>query len=149
MFSKSNLAEVLKENGYDGIIFNHWDRGIMISCFEPNQIKSATDNDGEYSLTNDNITMQIGGSIENLDMSLKNDKVSMDVPLLIRMLEYAKEDAKNDVELHKIAERLITLSQNKTLTMNDYEKIITKYRGGEQFCSTHQHPHLYVWSYQA
>lgn len=64
--------------------------------------------------------------------NLKNDKVTMDVPLLIRMLEYAKEDAKDDVELHKISERLITLSQNKTLTMDDYHKIISEYKNGGQ-----------------
>ena len=52
------------------------------------------------------------------------DAVSVDVPLLIRLLEYAREDAKTDMDLHNVAERLIALSKdNRTLTMNDYDSI--------------------------
>lgn len=53
------------------------------------------------------------------------DIVSVDVPLLIRLLEYAKEDAKSDMDLHHVAERLIALSDDgRTLTMQDYETIV-------------------------
>lgn len=56
------------------------------------------------------------------------DKVTIDVPLLIRIMEYAREDAKTDMDLHDVAERLIALSTNgNTLTMTDYESIV----GGE------------------
>lgn len=34
-----NMSEVLANHGYDGIQFNHWDKGEMITAFEPNQIK--------------------------------------------------------------------------------------------------------------
>lgn len=52
------------------------------------------------------------------------DTVSVDVPLLIRLLEYAREDAQTDMDLHHVAERMIELSQeDRTLTMNDYQKI--------------------------
>lgn len=52
------------------------------------------------------------------------DTVSVDVPLLIRLLEYAREDAKTDMDLHDVAERLIKLSQaGRTLTMHDYDNI--------------------------
>lgn len=52
------------------------------------------------------------------------DVVSVDVPLLIRLLEYAREDAKTDMDLHTVAERLIALSQEgATLTMQDYDTI--------------------------
>lgn len=54
------------------------------------------------------------------------DSVNMDVPLLIRMLEFAKEDAKDDIELHKAAEALIKLaSDGNTLDMNDYNNIVS------------------------
>jgi len=54
------------------------------------------------------------------------DVIMMDVPLLIRMLEYAREDAKTDMDLHFAAENLITLSKKgATLTMDDYDTIIT------------------------
>lgn len=53
------------------------------------------------------------------------DTVSLDIPLLIRLLEYAREDAKTDMDLHDVAERLITMSADgKTLSMNDYGTII-------------------------
>ena len=54
------------------------------------------------------------------------DVIMMDVPLLIRMLEYAREDAKTDMDLHFAAKNLIKLSKNgTTLTMDDYDTIIT------------------------
>lgn len=37
------MTKVLADNGYDGIIYDHWDRGKIIVAFEPNQIK-LTDN---------------------------------------------------------------------------------------------------------
>jgi hypothetical protein len=59
----------------------------------------------------------------NEDINLK-DSIRIDVPLLIRLLEYAREDAKTDLDLHDVAEKLITLSQTgRILTMNDYTKI--------------------------
>jgi hypothetical protein len=53
------------------------------------------------------------------------DAVTMDIPLLIRLLEYAKEDAKTDMDLHSVAERLTQLSKSATtLSMNDYNHIV-------------------------
>jgi hypothetical protein len=54
------------------------------------------------------------------------DTVSLDVPLLIRIMEYAKEDAQNDMDLHKVAENAIALSkEGKTLNMSDYSSIVS------------------------
>lgn len=58
-----------------------------------------------------------GGSL--IDSS---DTVSVDIPLLIRLMEYAREDAKTDMDLHVVAENAISL--NKTLTMKEYKKLI-------------------------
>jgi hypothetical protein len=53
------------------------------------------------------------------------DKVTMDVPLLIRIMEYSKEDAKSDMDLHKVAENLVEYSKSgKTLTMACYNEIV-------------------------
>ncbi len=53
------------------------------------------------------------------------DTVEMDVPLMIRLFEYAREDAKTDMDLHDVAERLIQLSaEGRTLTMSDYNAIV-------------------------
>ena len=51
------------------------------------------------------------------------DKITMDVPLFIRLLEFAREDAKTDMELHTLTENAIKLG-DKTLTMQDYDKIV-------------------------
>lgn len=53
------------------------------------------------------------------------DTVNMDIPLLIRLLEYAREDAKTDMDLHNVAEMLINLSQSgETLSMDQYDQIV-------------------------
>lgn len=55
----------------------------------------------------------------------KPDVVKMDIPLLIRLLEYAREDAKTDMDLHNVTEMLIELSENgDVLSMDNYDQII-------------------------
>lgn len=54
--------------------------------------------------------------------AVEPDNITMSVPLFIRCLEWAKEDAKNDVELHQMTER--ALMMGKLLTTDDYEKLI-------------------------
>lgn len=62
---------------------------------------------------------------EYLDEENAVDKVTMDVPLLIRIMEYSKEDAKSDMDLHKVAENLVEYSKSgKTLTMACYDEIV-------------------------
>ena len=53
------------------------------------------------------------------------DKITVDVPLFIRLLEYAREDAKDDMDLHRVAENAIELSRYAgTLGMIDYEAVV-------------------------
>ena len=53
------------------------------------------------------------------------DIISVDVPLFIRLLEYSREDAKTDMDLHDVAENIIRLSaEGKPLTMANYDDII-------------------------
>jgi len=53
------------------------------------------------------------------------DIVTLDVPLFIRMLEYAKEDAADDMDLHDVATKTIALSKQKgILSMEDYDALI-------------------------
>ena len=53
------------------------------------------------------------------------DAVKVDIPLLIRLLEYAKEDAPDDMALHALAEKLVAgCSRGKTLTMSDYDLLV-------------------------
>lgn len=53
------------------------------------------------------------------------DKITLDVPLFIRLLEYSREDAKTDMDLHDVAENIIKLSKkNKVLGMSNYSDIV-------------------------
>jgi hypothetical protein len=55
----------------------------------------------------------------------QRDTITVDVPLFIRLLEYAREDAQQDVDLHNVAEKAISLAASgKTLTMDDYTLIV-------------------------
>ena len=54
----------------------------------------------------------------------KKDTVTLDVPLLIRILELAREEIKGDVELHKVVERILSITNRGTLTMDDYDDIV-------------------------
>ena len=53
------------------------------------------------------------------------DTITVDVPLFIRLLEYAREDAKTDMDLHNVTEKAISASETgKTLTMADYDSLV-------------------------
>jgi len=55
----------------------------------------------------------------------KIDIITMDVPLFIRALEYAKEDAQEDMDLHDFAERAIAATKEQgILQMDDYDMLI-------------------------
>jgi len=56
--------------------------------------------------------------------SLKEDKqdiIQVTVPLFIKLMEWAREDAKSDIEVHEITERI--LKKNKILDSDDYASI--------------------------
>ena len=54
-----------------------------------------------------------------------SDTITMDAPLFIRVMEYAREDSKSDLNIHDIAENAIQASvDGETLTMKDYNTII-------------------------
>ena len=53
----------------------------------------------------------------------ETDHVSLDIPLLIRILEHVREGVDNDVEIHDIVERMVSIRQKGVLTMDDYEHI--------------------------
>jgi hypothetical protein len=56
------------------------------------------------------------------------DSITMDVPLFIRMLEFAREDASTDMDLHDVAEKATAMSaEGEILSMSNYEDIV----GGE------------------
>ena len=64
-------------------------------------------------------------NVEVIPEADATDTVSMDVPLLLRMMEYAREDAKTDLDLHDVAEKMIELSKHHDyLCMDNYNEIV-------------------------
>jgi len=58
-------------------------------------------------------------------MADRQDSVALDVPLLIRLMELAREDINDDAKLHDVATAIIKLSMGgRVLTMQDYEEIL-------------------------
>ena len=66
----------------------------------------------------------------------KMDVIMFDIPLLIRMLEYAREDAKTDMDLHKVVEKLIHIRKKGVLTMKDYT-FVTRLRESLELDENH------------
>ena len=53
------------------------------------------------------------------------DVLKISVPLMEKLLEEARENFKTDIDVHKMTERLISLSKTKpVLNASDFEKII-------------------------
>lgn len=49
----------------------------------------------------------------------------LNVPLMLRLLEYAREDANSDLDLHFLVENLVKLNNdNSYLAMKNYETIV-------------------------
>ena len=56
----------------------------------------------------------------------KKDMVCFDIPLLIRVLEFTREEMSSDIELHNMVERLINMRETCPLTMIEYDAITQK-----------------------
>lgn len=55
------------------------------------------------------------------------DVISVDVPLMLRLMEFAREDATSDKDLHFVAEHLVRYMQTNTLlTMKHYDMIVDR-----------------------
>lgn len=71
----------------------------------------------------------LGNSTQSVDEAEGNnppDIINVDVPMLLRVMEFAREDASSDVDLHKVAKRLTQLSADgRTVTIDDYNSIVS------------------------
>jgi len=51
----------------------------------------------------------------------------LNVPLMLRLLEYAREDANSDLDLHFLVENLVKLNNdNSYLAMKNYPDIVVE-----------------------
>jgi transcriptional regulator CtsR len=53
------------------------------------------------------------------------DIIKIDVPTFLRLLELAREEIRNDADLHDIAEIVTRLSKRDVITMKDYKIIVS------------------------
>jgi hypothetical protein len=127
----SSLTNKIKSSGFDWeeIQTGSEEGGVVyqISKKQTSEGKKS-DMDGDGDIDSKDYLLKRDAAIKKA-MAVKEetnpmDVVAMDVPLLIRMMEFAREDAKADLDLHNIAEKAIALSgEGRTLTMSDYETI--------------------------
>jgi hypothetical protein len=66
------------------------------------------------------------------------DIIKLDVPTFLRLLELAREDVKNDADLHDVAEIVTKMSQEGVVTMDRYNDILSfmKHQGKEDELDT-------------
>ena len=141
------ISELKKVEETNSILYNNWNRGLLFikDNFHEDldmrdidnlkfQIKQLTElyniistftkfdkNLEEINMKNITITSILKEIINPVD------KISVDVPLFIRLLEYAREDAKTDMDLHDLTENITKLSETgNILSMKDYASIIPK-----------------------
>lgn len=89
-----------------------------------NKVSIAKDTERERIVGGINRAKRRIGETEQINPT---DTITLDVPLFIRLMEYAREDAKTDMDLHNIATNAIEMcGEGKTLSMQDYEAIISK-----------------------
>jgi hypothetical protein len=55
------------------------------------------------------------------------DTLTMGIPLFIRMLEYAREEAQTDADLHHVTKKMMDMGGN--VTMDDYDEIMSVIKG--------------------
>jgi hypothetical protein len=52
------------------------------------------------------------------------DIIKLDVPTFLRLVELAREEVKNDTDLHDLAEIVTRISQKEVVTMKHYREIV-------------------------
>ena len=112
----------------------------VLAKYGPEKIMSAAEDEAEWvgdveEIGSSDVSISVKRVIQALEeqhgvaegVDNPTDVINVDVPMLIRVLEFAREDAQSDVDLHKVAERLIELSADgRTVTMDDYNAVVSE-----------------------
>jgi hypothetical protein len=70
--------------------------------------------------------MKLKDLLREREQLMTIDSIAMDIPLFLRALEFAREDAMDDIDLHKFTENAQVLMKTKSmLTMDDYKALIS------------------------
>jgi hypothetical protein len=71
----TDVSITLKENGFNGVLFKHWDRGVIINCFESNQVKLADGTNTTFDSNSDDIRFEQGGRTIAQTPAPKKDRI--------------------------------------------------------------------------
>lgn len=112
----------------------------ILAKYGPEKIMSAAQDEAEWVGDVDEIgSSDVSISVKRVIQALEQqqgvaeaeenprDVINVDVPMLLRVMEFAREDARSDVDLHKVAERLTQLSADgRTVTIDDYNSVVSE-----------------------
>lgn len=135
MMKLKKKAETVLSESYAGMTINQaHQKALESSAKEPNKkfhiarhpnsygYKIDHDFDEKHTLASYHGGKQVGGW-KNLSEGSQHDAISMSVPLFIRAMEWAREDAKDDIEIHKFAENAVARS-DVTLDSTNFEDLL-------------------------
>lgn len=63
-------------------------------------------------------------SLSSYGATKHGQTITLTMPLLIRLMEYAREDANSDLDLHHVAEKLARHSG--LIDMDDYDRLVKR-----------------------
>lgn len=100
-----------------------WASGIVVS--QSNAVSSALLKKITTNTVEEHFTQVSNLKPKQFGYENEEDVIKLNVPIMLRILEWAREDAQKDCDLHIIVERLIELSEEgDTLTMDDYPEVV-------------------------
>ena len=123
--TREQIIKEAKEQGYDSVLFNNVIDGPTVRqdvriVFNPNQIKSATDNVGTFSRTDDRIdyfetnnSEKVAESQEALDI-LKKEGITLDNSLIDKYLS----EVKTNNPYHQIFKQIVGILNNNNIPIN-------------------------------
>jgi len=99
-----------------------------IQMINVNTLRELLDELDSYNIEEStyNEYSQVGyKKVKEAEIEDKIDTITMDVPLFLRMLEYSREDASQDMDLHDVTEKAVEINKGKEyLSMEDYSEIV-------------------------
>jgi hypothetical protein len=137
LVDKNNLSEAKKETGIDMAKKQLNALGVKYEMSKTDKVrpfkviyKPINKSDEFYDEFEDivdlfNLKGVVKSSMNEAKSEDKVDTITMDIPLFLRMLEYAREDAEQDLDLHDVTEKANKLGKERgILQTDDYEEIV-------------------------
>jgi hypothetical protein len=140
------IMQALRTTNFQGINeANSFDKALDLRAEkveiedEINQLRMEMEDEGDESKANyygrqlnklEDRLAKVKKQLDDYDMNEakeedKVDTITMDIPLFLRMLEYSREDASQDMDLHDVTEKAISLGKERgILQMDDYDEIV-------------------------